>query len=247
MTTIAPTRTNRIDLRAKASDFHAVRELVTTETEILHEAITDELSKVVVKPWGHESRIFADPVYDLWHLCIVEGGATSMHAHLRKTTQLLCLSGQGLFDTLHGSHTVAPGTVITIGPGAFHRTQSCSPELHLIEVETPRNKFDLIRLHDNYARSRTAYESEVTSAGESALKPVRQIPHTRLRRRSTGAKFRFDLRTGMDIFYTPRPQELFYVPIGFESFIAGYPVLHFIDGTKTPVLTDQTYLAISAL
>lgn len=240
-------RVNRINLTAKAADFTAVRELVTPETPIVHEAITDDLSKVVVKPWGHESRVFADPVYDLWHLFIREDGATSMHAHLRKTTQLLCLSGEGVFDTLHGSYPVTAGTVMTIGPGAFHQTRSTSPELHLIEVETPRNKFDLIRLRDNYDRSRTTYESEVTSADESPLKPVRQFPHTHLRRISTGTKFGFELRTGMDIFYTPKPRELFYVPIGFEAFISGHPVLPYVHGTKTPVLTDQTYLAISTL
>ncbi|MCX4092282.1 cupin domain-containing protein [Nocardia sp. alder85J] len=237
---------NRIGVTAKAADFVAIRELVTAETPILNESHGDDLSQVVVKPWGHESRVFADPVYDLWHLCIKEGGSTSMHAHLRKTTQLLCLSGTGVFETLHGSYEVTSGTVMTIGPGAFHRTRSIAPELHLIEVEHPRNKFDLIRLRDNYDRSKTTYESAVTTAGESALKPVRQIPHTHLRRTSTAGKFEFALRTGMDIFYTPRARELFYVPTGFEAFIVGHPVLPFVDGIKTPVVTDQTYLAIAA-
>jgi len=246
--TLAPTvrDINRIDLVARAADFAAVRDLVTPETPILHETHTDDLSQVVVKPWGHESRVFADPVYDLWHLCITNGGSTSMHAHLRKTTQLLCLAGEGQFDTLHGTHTVTPGTVMTIGPGAFHRTRSTSTELHLIEVETPRNKFDLIRLQDAYDRSRTAYESAVMSAGESKLKPVRQIPHTHLRKISTGTRFEFGLRTGMDIFYKPNPVDLFYVPIGFEAFISRHPVLPYVPGIKTPVLTDQTYLTVSS-
>jgi mannose-6-phosphate isomerase-like protein (cupin superfamily) len=235
----------RITISAKASDFAAIRELVTHETPIQHEAMSDDLSHVVVKPWGHESRVYADPVYDLWHLCIRNGAETSMHAHLRKTTQLLCLAGSGVFETLSGSYEIATGTVMVIGPGAFHRTRSDSAELHLIEVEHPRNKFDLIRLGDRYDRSKTAYESSVTSAGESKLKPVRQVPHTHLRRFSTAAMFEFTLRTGMDIFYTPRDSELFYVPTGYESFIEGHPVLAAIPGVKTPIRTDQTYLTIS--
>ncbi|MFF3227149.1 cupin domain-containing protein [Nocardia suismassiliense] len=231
---------------AKAADFAAIRDLVTSETPILHESHSDDLSQVVVKPWGHESRVYADPVYDLWHLCIVDGAETSMHAHLRKTTELLCLSGSGVFDTLGGSYEVTAGTVMTIGPGAFHRTRSTSAELHLIEVEHPRNKFDLLRLGDRYDRSKTTYESKVTTAGESKLKELRQVPHTQLRRISTAGKFEFTLRTGMDIFYTPRPNELFYVPTGFEAFISRHPVLPSVPGVKTPVLTDQTYLAISA-
>jgi mannose-6-phosphate isomerase-like protein (cupin superfamily) len=246
-TTLADARIEpkTITIGAKAADFAAIRELVTHETPIQHEAVTDDLSQVVVKPWGHESRVFADPVYDLWHLCIRDGAETSMHAHLRKTTQLLCLAGTGTFETLSGSFAVTAGTVMVIGPGAFHRTRSTSVELHLIEVEHPRNKFDLIRLGDRYDRSKTAYESSVTSAGESKLKPVRQVPHTQLRRLSTAAMFEFTLRTGMDIFYTPRAGELFYVPTGYEAFISGHPVLPAIPGVKAPILTDQTYLAIS--
>ncbi|WP_066903934.1 hypothetical protein [Millisia brevis] len=245
MTTLeAPTR--RVLLQANADDLAAVRDLVTPETEIRHENPSDDLSRVVVKPWGHESRVFADPVYDLWHLCIRAGGATSMHAHLRKTTHQLCLSGEGRFDTLHGSHAVTPGTIVSIGPAAFHRTRAISAELHLIEVETPRNKFDLLRLHDSYDRSKTAYEASVTSEGESPLEPVRRRAHTHLRRTSTGARFEFTLRSGMDIFYTPRARDLFYVPVGFESFISGHPVLGCTPGTKAPVLTDQTYLAVAS-
>ncbi|MFD3594488.1 cupin domain-containing protein [Nocardia sp. NPDC058640] len=237
---------SHITITAKAADFAAIRDLVTDETPIQHESANDDLSQVVVKPWGHESRVYADPVFDLWHLCIRNGAETSMHAHLRKTTQLLCLAGTAKFETLSGSFDVTAGTVMTIGPGAFHRTRSTSSELHLIEVEHPRNKFDLIRLGDRYDRSKTTYESSVTSAGESKLKPVRQVPHTHLRRTSTAGMFEFTLRTGMDIFYTPRPAELFYVPTGYEAFISGHPVLSAQPGVKTPVFTDQTYLAISA-
>ena len=48
---------------------------------------------------------------------------------------------------------VSGGDMVIIGKGVFHGTTNAGPDdLHLVEIEVPRNKFDLVRLHDRYGR-----------------------------------------------------------------------------------------------
>ena len=135
------------------------------------------LHELIPKPWGREYRAYADDFLDVWHLQIDPGHATSMHTHPRKTTYLLCLAGEGTMTTLRGALPVRAGTVLRIGRGAFHSTSSEAPQepLMLVEVETPRNKYDLLRLCDGYQRVGTGYEQKATAL---ATKP-RRVPYLR--------------------------------------------------------------------
>ena len=52
-----------------------------------------------------------------------------------------------------------------IRPGLFHRTTAISPEgVSVIEVETPVDKSNLVRLDDSYDRELTPYESQEAMA-----------------------------------------------------------------------------------
>ena len=54
-----------------------------------------------------------------------------------------------------------------IRPGLFHRTTAISPEgVSVIEVETPVDKSNLVRLDDSYDRELTPYE------GQEAMAPI---------------------------------------------------------------------------
>ncbi len=128
------------------------------------------LNGFIAKPWGHEYRIFCDTLFDVWRLRLEAGRSTSMHGHLQKDTVLICLAGHGATTFLDGTICeLAPGRSVYITRGAFHRTEASEAgHLDLIEVENPRNKFDLVRLGDAYGRSGTGYEPEATVHEELA-------------------------------------------------------------------------------
>lgn len=62
---------------------------------------------------------------------------------------------------LGGSNLLFPGQKRMIHRGVWHRTDSCNAEaLDLLEVETPSDKHDLIRLDDAYGRAGKPYEGD---------------------------------------------------------------------------------------
>ena len=60
---------------------------------------------------------------------------------------------------MNGSHKLVAGDKIMIRNGVFHSTTAVGDHLALLEVETPNDKNDLVRLEDNYGRSGKPYES----------------------------------------------------------------------------------------
>ncbi|WLQ35749.1 cupin domain-containing protein [Streptomyces castrisilvae] len=208
----------------------------------------EHLDEVIPKPWGYEYRAYVDDFFDFWSLHIDGGHSTSVHVHPRKLTYLLCLGGQGVTTGLDREEIpVHEGAILRIAPGAFHGTRSTGTEpLELIEVEVPRNKFDLIRLHDDYNRAGTAYESASIEEPMHRMRKVPSLPHAKMRDRTPDRRFRFDLRTGMDIFYRPQETDLFYIPLHISGVVrsdceilTGHP-----DDRRRPQ-TDKQYLCIS--
>ncbi len=120
------------------------------------------LDRLVYKPWGSEFRVYEDDLADIWCLHIASGHRTSLHCHPRKRTALLCLDGRGMLSTCSGvQYGLEPGVVLQIEPGAYHRsTASSTTGLRLVEVETPKDKFDLLRVDDDYRDVGEPYESE---------------------------------------------------------------------------------------
>ncbi len=133
--------------------------------------------KVVPKPWGHEYLMFRTPTVEVWHLFIKHSKATSLHCHPNKKTALIVLSGEVEMTDLQGVHHLkTPGGAI-IDAGAFHQTRAISPEgAHVIEVETPPDKNDLIRLRDEARREHKAYEGSEMTQLSSDMVCVR-FPH----------------------------------------------------------------------
>lgn len=149
------------------------------------------LNELILKPWGCEYRIYCDCIFDIWRLHISPNQSTSMHCHIQKDTVLFCLFGDGFTRFLDGSiHHLKAGENIYIGKGVFHATSSGSAGLELIEVENPRNKFDLLRSKDNYGRESTAYE--VTHSDHDILQPFLNIgPSSYIRNFDLHGKFKF--------------------------------------------------------
>lgn len=241
-----PVAAQDVVLEATEKDFDALSRLITHSTIIKNEQPDDRtFDEVIYKPWGNEARVYVDNFYDLWLLRISEGERTSLHAHARKMTQLLCLSGEGVVTSLNGEHPISTGSIVRIAAGAFHSTRAVNGPLYLIEVETPRNKLDLVRLEDAYSRDATHYEVETGVPAASPLKRLPHLPGASIRRTSPGGAFNFSIRTGMDIFYTPDSSELFYIPLGIRALLTqSIPVLRPQDLHQHRPATAETYISV---
>lgn len=116
--------------------------------------------KVVIKPWGHEFLIFENDYVAIWFLMIKKDHSTSMHCHPHKKTSLIVLSGKALCNTFHHRSFLSAGDAVIIDAAVFHSTKALSLEgISVIEVESPPDKLDLVRLEDNYGRENCGYEN----------------------------------------------------------------------------------------
>jgi quercetin dioxygenase-like cupin family protein len=163
------------------------------------------LDRYIVKPWGHELRVYDDRLIDVWRLSIEAGMGTSLHGHPRKETGLICIGGSGVLET--GSGELIPleeGSVVHVGAGALHRT-STTDGISLLEVELPRDKFDLVRIDDGYGRAGTSYEGEEASQREPCplVGQPAGPPEARLRRHCATGCFRFNLEIGAQAWQMP--------------------------------------------
>lgn len=203
-------------LDAGPADIAELKRLAQDGTRAFNEQFdTDShLDRIIPKPWGYEYRAYVDDFFDFWSLHIDAPHGTSVHVHPRKLTYLLCLGGEGITAGLEDEFKVTPGSIVRIAPGAFHSTRNTGGgPLELIEVEVPRNKFDLMRLSDDYNRAGQSYESRAAAEDRYPLKRARRLPNAKIRAESPDGKFRFEIRSGMDVFYRRRPEDIFYIPV----------------------------------
>ena len=173
------------------------RSIDKTVELLINESFADDvyLDELISKPWGREYRIYADSFYDVWKLELGPGRATSLHYHPRKDTVLMCLSGHARIQLADTVIDVLAGTHLFIGRGVVHATTNVGEgELELIEVEHPRNKFDLIRVQDSYGRASQPYEP--TGANNKDLPVLVQydaIPGAKYRPTDIYGHYRFTI------------------------------------------------------
>ncbi len=122
----------------------------------------EDYSNIVVrKPWGYEYLIFCNDIVAIWILFLKEKALTSMHCHPRKKTSLVVLQGEVSCKTFFGEFNLKEGEGLLIEKGVFHQTTSLSNQgVFLMEIETPVNKRDLVRLKDKYGRQGQGYETK---------------------------------------------------------------------------------------
>lgn len=114
---------------------------------------------VVTKPWGHEYLWYENGVSAVWILHLEVDQTTSLHCHRYKRTSLLVLQGRAVCVTLSGRFELRVLDGLVLEPGTFHRTYAANSEpLCLMEIETPPDKHDLVRLADAYGRALLGYE-----------------------------------------------------------------------------------------
>ena len=121
----------------------------------------DYTGVVVSKPWGYEYLMYENPHVAIWILYIKKDHATSMHCHPNKKSSLVVLSGSVVCSNLEGWVARKAGEGLIIEEAVFHATRATSSKGALVmEIESPPNKKDLVRLKDEYGREREGYESE---------------------------------------------------------------------------------------
>ena len=114
---------------------------------------------IVRKPWGYEYLAFQNASVALWLLHINPGERTSMHCHPNKSTGLVVLDGSAEINFIADSKKLQAPAKQMIRRGLFHQTHAVgSTPVLMFEVETPVDKDDLVRLHDNYGRKDSGYE-----------------------------------------------------------------------------------------
>lgn len=109
-------------------------------------------STFVVKPWGFEYLLGENSRVGVWHLSIDAKQATSFHCHPNKNSILLVLNGLVRIYCFRGFFELAPGEFLQIEPGVHHRISASDGCAELLEIESPPNKHDLVRLQDYYGR-----------------------------------------------------------------------------------------------
>jgi mannose-6-phosphate isomerase-like protein (cupin superfamily) len=116
---------------------------------------------VVNKPWGHEYLVYENEHVGLWYLHIDKGQKTSMHCHPKKNTGLVLLKGSAETSFLNNSIRMSSLKKVMIRRGLFHSTMGLSEQgAHIFEIETPKDKKDLVRLEDSYGRKLSPYEGK---------------------------------------------------------------------------------------
>jgi hypothetical protein len=124
-----------------------------------------------------------------------------MHCHARKDTLLACVDGEGTLIAGDGRRfPIAQGSVMRVQQGAAHRALTRSG-MTLVEIDTPRDKFDHLRLEDDSGRAGHPYES--ADHVKQQLDPLQDVtngpPRARLRPLAATGMHRFALERGLDL------------------------------------------------
>jgi mannose-6-phosphate isomerase-like protein (cupin superfamily) len=123
--------------------------------------IKDIYKTIINKPWGNEYCIYRNNNLSIWLLKIDPSKKTSLHCHPTKKTGLILLGGLASISLIERTFNLDGFKKLIFRNGMFHQTHNVSNEpIYLIEVETPDNKFDLIRIEDDYGRKYTKFEGE---------------------------------------------------------------------------------------
>tara|TARA_Y100001970_G_scaffold276306_1_gene378809 strand:+ start:140 stop:862 length:723 start_codon:yes stop_codon:yes gene_type:complete len=116
-------------------------------------------NKLILKPWGFETLINNTKKTAYWFLFIKKNSETSMHCHSNKKTVLLVLDGKIRFKTLNNTFQLKKNNYVIINKKVFHQTRSISNKPSIVlEIESPVDKGDLLRLYDKYNRVGKGYE-----------------------------------------------------------------------------------------
>lgn len=117
---------------------------------------------VIPKPWGSEYIAFENRHLSIWLLNIKKGQKTSLHCHPNKKTGLILLNNEAKISLIERSFKIKGLSKIMIRSECFHQTEALGNDICVLEIETPKNKKNLVRIKDSYGRKNKGYESKST-------------------------------------------------------------------------------------
>jgi mannose-6-phosphate isomerase-like protein (cupin superfamily) len=123
----------------------------------------DNTPWVFKKPWGWEAQVFNSSTVGISFLSMMKGKSTSLHCHPNKRTGYIVLKGEVQVEFLAGKRSYARGDRVNFRKALFHRTEALTEDVIILELESPSNKNDLIRLEDHSGREDSIYESELVT------------------------------------------------------------------------------------
>jgi len=114
---------------------------------------------IVAKPWGIEYLCGRNKNIEVWELYINPQAATSMHCHPNKDTLNIVLEGTIFLETIGKKEVLQPGDFKLLKAGVIHKSINFDSKsrARLLEIESPPNKYDLIRVKDDYGRESLGY------------------------------------------------------------------------------------------
>ena len=121
---------------------------------------------IVKKPWGYEYPAFENDEVGIWILHIKNGESTSLHCHPNKETGLIVLQGVVAIDFMNHRIIKRIEEKTMLRRGLFHKSTAINGDAVMLEIESPNNKTDLVRLEDKYNRNS---DYEKASEKESEL------------------------------------------------------------------------------
>lgn len=116
--------------------------------------------RVVDKPWGYEKRVFMDDVNDAWLMHFsMPGDSSSLHRHPNKRKILIVLRGEAMMQRAgewQGPFVQYQSQVVE--RDVLHRQMALDDNTEILEIESPPNKTDIVRVKDLYGREGKPYE-----------------------------------------------------------------------------------------
>jgi hypothetical protein len=127
------------------------------------------MNNVIKKPWGFEYVIYHTPEVAMKLLHIKAGQQTSLHCHPNKSTGLVLVAGVAIINFIADKSKLIWPAKKMIRRGLFHQTQAMTDSI-LLEIETPVDENDLVRLKDTYGREQNGYETDTIPIIENKVR-----------------------------------------------------------------------------
>jgi mannose-6-phosphate isomerase-like protein (cupin superfamily) len=115
------------------------------------------MARIVNKPWGYEYIAYQTQSVAVKVLHIKAHERTSLHCHPNKSTGLVVVRGQAIINFIADQSVLTAPAKKMIRRGLFHQTIALT-DVVMLEIETPVDQDDLVRLSDNYGRADSGYE-----------------------------------------------------------------------------------------
>jgi acetolactate synthase I/II/III large subunit len=257
------------NFKFKESDGQLISESMDTKlgSEIRAKKDPFDYSKVIVKkPWGYEYLVFENEFVAIWMLHIVRKRKTSMHSHPKKRTSLILLAGNATCYHLDGEERLNPMDGILIEEGVFHLTEASSelpidPQsengIWVMEIESPPNKADLVRMEDEYGRSGKAYEGKENMVFDPSdcIKFLEPESTEIIRKKFNDYEFTLARVSNLDLISFPQDTLVSIIgrkgkKISSNSFLqtgALSTIKDFYENTKNESLNNYTLLTIQKI